>query len=196
MWSRNCTQESCRKRVEDYFQHGKIIGKVKISSKPTDRILLQVYMPTTEYEVEAVEVVYEETKKLIKHVKGDGNLIILSDWNAIVGEGTDGKITGYYGLGKRNERGERLVDYCDKHKLVVENILFQNHERRRYTWMMQGDRGRHQIDYVLVKHRFRNKVKNCKTYPGADTDSDHNKILMKCNLKFKSMVKMKSQNEM
>jgi len=52
---------------------------------------------------------------LIKHVKGDGNLIILGDWNAILGEGRDGNITGNYGLGKRNERGERLVEICDKH---------------------------------------------------------------------------------
>jgi hypothetical protein len=68
-----------------------IMGKV--ASKPSDTVLLHVYMPTTEYEDEAVEEVYE----LIKHVKGDENLIILGDWNAIVGEGKDGRITGNYG---------------------------------------------------------------------------------------------------
>jgi len=165
---------------------------VKIASKPTDTVLLQVYLPTTEYE-EAVEEMYEEIKKLMKHDKRDGNLIILGDWNAIVGEGTDGRINGNYGLGKRNERGERLVEFCDKHKFVVENILFQNHERRRYTWIMPGDRGRKQIEYILVKQRFINQVNNCKTYPGADIDSDHIKVLMKCNLKLKRMVKMKSR---
>jgi hypothetical protein len=54
---------------------------------------------------------------------------------------------------------------------------------------MQGDRGRHLIDNDLVKHRFRNQVRKCKTYPGADRDSDKNKVLMKCKLKFKRMVK-------
>jgi hypothetical protein len=54
----------------------------------------------------------------------------------VVGEGKDGRITGNYGLGKLNESGKRLVEFCDKHKLVVANTLFQNHERRRYTWMM------------------------------------------------------------
>jgi hypothetical protein len=44
---------------------------VKIASKPTDRVLLQVYMPTTEYEDDAVEDVYDEIQKFIKHVKGD-----------------------------------------------------------------------------------------------------------------------------
>jgi hypothetical protein len=73
---------------------------VKIVSKPTDKVPLQVYMTNTGYEDEAVENVYEEEEKLIKYVKGDGNLIILSDWNVIVGEVTDGKITGNYGMGK------------------------------------------------------------------------------------------------
>jgi len=73
---------------------------VKIVSKPTDKVPLQVYMPTTGYEHEAVEDEYEEVEKLIKYVKGDGNLIILGDWNVIVGEVTDGKITGNYGMGK------------------------------------------------------------------------------------------------
>jgi hypothetical protein len=54
--------------------------------------------------------------------------------------------------------------------------------------MMQADRGRHLIDYDLVKHRFRNQVRKCKTYPGADRDSDNNKVL-KCKLKYKRMVK-------
>jgi exonuclease III len=156
---------------------------------------MQVYRPTTEHEDEAVEDVYEEIEKLTKHVKGDRNLIILGDWNAIVGEGRGEKITGNYGLGKRNQRGESLVDFFDKHKLVVENILFQNDERRIYSWMMQGDRGRYLIDYVLVKHRSRNQVKNCKTYPGTDKEIDHNKVLMKYNLKFKRMVKRSHKME-
>ena len=44
---------------------------------------------------------------------------------------------------------------------------------------------RFQIDYILVKQRFRNPVKDCKNYPGADISSDHNLIAMKCQLKFK-----------
>jgi hypothetical protein len=41
---------------------------------------------------------------------------------------------------------KRLVDFCDKRKLVVANILFQNHERRRSLWMMQGDK----VDIRLI----------------------------------------------
>ena len=84
------------------------------------------------------------------------NLILMRDWNAVVEEGKEGSIVGKYGLGKRNESGDRLVEFCAKDKLVIARTLFKNHKRRIYTWKMPGDIGRYQIDYILVKQRFRN----------------------------------------
>ena len=43
---------------------------------------------------------------------------------------------------------------------------------------MPGDRGRYHIDYILIKQRFRNHVKNCKSYPSVDVNSDHNPIII------------------
>jgi len=39
----------------------------------------------------------------------------------------------------------------------------------RFLWTAPGDQSRHQLDYILVKRRFRNSVKNVQTLPGADT---------------------------
>ena len=60
---------------------------------------------------------------------------------------------------------------------------------------MPGDKRRFQIDYILVKQRFRNQTKDCKSYPGADIDSDHNLVMMKCHLKFKKSAKNALQLE-
>ena len=54
---------------------------------------------------------------------------------------------------------------------------------------MPGDIGRYQIDYILVKERFRNQVINSKSYPGADIASDHNLVVMNSRLKFKKLAK-------
>ena len=61
-------------------------------------------MPTSDHEEEEVEGMYEKLEELIKEEKGKDNVVVLGDWNAVVGEGTEGKEIGGYGLGVRNER--------------------------------------------------------------------------------------------
>ena len=34
----------------------------------------------------------------------------------------------------------------------------------------------------MVRNRFRNSVKQVKTYPGADVDSDHNPVVCKIKI--------------
>ena len=97
----------------------------------------------------------------------------MGDWNAIVGEGKEDKNIGHYGLGWRNDRGEKLVEFCKRRKLYVANTW-----RRRYTWKSPGDRGRFQIDYILIKNRFG---------PGADIFSDHILVVAKINIKLKKL---------
>ena len=54
-------------------------------------------------------------KEIIQTVKGEENLIVMGDWNSVVGKGREGNIVGEYGLGKRNDRGSRLVEFCAEH---------------------------------------------------------------------------------
>jgi len=179
------------KKVKGFVQYNERIRLVKIETKPKNTIIVQVYMPTSNSSERELEEVYEGIEKVIEKVKGDENLIIMGDWNAVVGEESLGDIIGNYGLGNRNERGDRLIDFCSKHELLIMNTYFKHHPRRRYTWKMPGDIGRYQIDYIMVKKRFRNQVKDCRSYPGADIDSDHNLLMMKSNLKFKKIVSRK-----
>ena len=74
--------------------------------------------------------------------------------------------------------------------MVIANTLFKNHKRRIYTWTMSGDIGRYHIDYILVKQRFRNQVKDCRNYLRADVDSDQNPVIIECSLKFKTIKKV------
>ena len=55
------------------------------------------------------------------------------DWNAKVGNQETPGVTGKFGLGVRNEAGQRLIEFCQENALVIANTLFPQHKRRLYT---------------------------------------------------------------
>jgi hypothetical protein len=65
-------------------------------------------------------------------------LIIMRDFNAIIGEKYNERGSGKFGLGFRNKRGERLLDFCNHYNLVAQNTMFEVPKRRRYTWISLG----------------------------------------------------------
>ena len=58
----------------------------------------------------------------------------MGDWNAKVGNQETPGVTGKFGLGVRNETGQRLIEFCQENTLFIANTLFQQHKRRLYTW--------------------------------------------------------------
>jgi len=56
-----------------------------------------------------------------------------------------------------------------------------------------GARSRHQLDYILVKHRFINSVKAVQAVPGADIDSDLNLLVAKICIKLKKIIRFQKR---
>jgi hypothetical protein len=74
---------------------------------------VQVYIPTLEYEGDEVEETYGIIKEnLEKNGKGTTNTIIRGDWNSVVGDKSYQNIGGPHGHGRRNQKGEMLIDFC------------------------------------------------------------------------------------
>ena len=46
-------------------------------------------------------------------------LCIIGDWNAKVGRQEVPGVTGKFGLGVRNEAGQRLIEFCQENTLVI-----------------------------------------------------------------------------
>ena len=45
--------------------------------------------------------------------------------NAKIGKEKYGRVVRKYGLGERNERGTRLINFCEENKLVNYEYIFQ-----------------------------------------------------------------------
>jgi len=76
-------------------------------------------MPTSEYEEDEVENYMTQMKKFFRKMgTGDTNIFILGDWNNVVGDESYRNIVGSHGLGRRNHRGQMLIDSCERMYLL------------------------------------------------------------------------------
>ena len=98
-------------------------------------------------------------------------------------------MTGKFGLGIRNEAGQRLIELCQENALVIANTLFQQHKRRFYTWTSPDGQHQNQTDCVLHSQRWRSSIQSAKTRSGADCSSDYEPLIAKFTLKLKKVGK-------
>ena len=112
-----------------------------------------IYVPTSNVEEAEVEWFYEDLQDLLELTpKKDVLFIIIGDRNAKVGSQETPGLTGKFGLGIRNEAGQRLIEFCQENALVIANTIFQQHKRRLYTWTSPDGQYRNQIDYLCSQN--------------------------------------------
>jgi hypothetical protein len=153
-----------------------------------------VHKPTPQHEDDEVEELYDINEEILEEDgKGDTNTIIIGNWNSVVGDESYRNIGGPRDLGRKNHGGQMLINFCERNGLIVTNTWFRKPKRRLYIWKAPGDRSRHQLDYVLVKHRFRNSVKVVQTLPGTDIGSDHNLLVAKICTRLKKFIRFQKR---
>ena len=110
---------------------------VHFQGKPFNITVIQAYAPTSNAEEAEFERYYEDLQELLELTPEKRCPFHIGDWNAKVGSQETPGVTGKFGLGIRNEAGQRLIEFCQENTLVIENTLFQQHKRRLYTWNHQ-----------------------------------------------------------
>jgi exonuclease III len=104
---------------------------IKLKATLVSILIIQVYMPMSEYEDDEVEKLYDTIEEILEEDgKGDTNSIILGDWNSVVGDKSYWNIVGSHGLGRWNHRGQMLIDFCERNGLIVTNTWFKKPKRR------------------------------------------------------------------
>ncbi|GFN86026.1 craniofacial development protein 2-like [Plakobranchus ocellatus] len=166
------------KNLESWCPISDRVVVAKLIAKSLNLGIIQVYAPTSDSEDVEVEKFYEEIKKAKGYLKSQNIIIVKGDFNAKVEDERVEDVVGPSGIGTVNERGSRLIEWCQVNDLTITNTWYQNHPRRQWTWKSPGDRSRNKTDYIFIQKRFRNAVKTSKSLPGADCDSDH--ILVMC----------------
>ena len=82
-----------------------------LTSKPFNIMVIQVYAPTCNAEEAEIEQFYED---LLELTPPKDVLFIIGDWHAKEGSQETPGVTGKFGLGMRNEAGERLISFAKR----------------------------------------------------------------------------------
>ncbi|XP_069992393.1 uncharacterized protein [Penaeus vannamei] len=120
-------------------------------------------------------------------------LVIQGDWNAKIGEDAYENWKGTSGqhCNKRSNRGLRLLEFASYNDLMVANTLGPHKTSRKVTWHSPDGQTKNQIDYIIVKKRFKTggNINRTRSFPGADIGSDHNLVIMTFKLHLKRIKK-------
>ena len=107
---------------------------VHFQGKRFNIIVSQAYVPTSNTEEAEVERFYEDLQDLLELTLKKRCPFHYRGMDAKGGSQETPGVTGKFGLGVRNEAGQRLIEFCQENALVIANTLFQQPKRRLYTW--------------------------------------------------------------
>ena len=134
---------------------------IRMRAVPFNITIEQVYAPTSDYNNNEKEEFYDQLRKVINQTPKKDILVVQGDWNTKVGRDACRNwqgICGSFCNDDTNERGLRLLEFANFNVLVLANTFGHHKASRRWTWHSPNGQHHSQIDYILVRKRFRSGV--------------------------------------
>ena len=176
-----------RKSLMEWEPVSSRIIRARFYSKYVKTTLLQCYAPTEPADKEAKNELYNLLQEQISRVPKHDILIVMGDMNAKVGLENKGyeSCIGKFGLGDRNNNGERFLDFCRENNMVIWGTLFQHKDIHKTTWTSPDGKTTNQIDHMAIGRKWRTSLHYVRAIRGADVNSDHHLVLGKLQLKLR-----------
>ena len=80
-------------------------------------------------------------------------LFIIEDWDVKVESQEIPGVTGKFGLGIQKWSRAKANRILQENEMIIENTLFQQHNKQLYTWTSSNGQYRNQIDCILYSQR-------------------------------------------
>jgi len=169
------------KSLKEVTSHSNRILLCTFHGNPATTVIT-VYGPTNTSDEETAEQFYNDLKCVLDSVPEHNVLTIIGDFNARVGEDS----VKYPFHQTTNRNGELLLDLATEKQLIITNTCFQ--KRRNKLWTYLDPRGNKcQLDYILVRKKWRNSVINSEAYSTfASMGSDHRIVSTRIRLSLRA----------
>ena len=175
------------KAVDNLLTIEKISDRIMVAEFNTNpkTTFIACYGPTNCSEENLADEFFCNLRELVGNVPQHNFLIIAGDFNSQLGP----EDVPFSYNRETNRNGEKLVDLCQELSLFAANTTFM--KKREKLWSFQHPSGsRSQIDYILVRTKWRNSVHNAQSYSTFfSVGSDHRVVSMKTVLSLRSSKK-------
>ncbi|KAG2460301.1 DAT protein, partial [Polypterus senegalus] len=123
------------------------------------------YAPQIGWAMGENEDFWSELDEVMNSVPKGQEVVIGADLNGHVGEGNSGdeEVMGRYGVKKRNEEGQRIVDFAKRMDMAFVNMYFKKREEHRVMYKSGGRFT--QVDYILCRRVDLKVVYFTATFP-------------------------------
>ncbi|KAK6757175.1 hypothetical protein RB195_015162 [Necator americanus] len=112
------------------------------------------YSPTSAADDSELDAFYEELEEVVRNGKSFYKFVV-GDFNAKLGKATEEEYRiERFGLGDRNENGNRLAGLLSAARPFHGNSLFMKKDHRRWTWESPNAATRAEIDHILNNRRW------------------------------------------
>ncbi len=108
------------------------ILKIEVD-RGTTLMIAQVYAPTMAADEKEIENFCTNVQQTLLKEREYYNLIT-GGWNAKIGQNWDNNsCMGQFGLGKRNQNGERPIEFAQRNKLKIANAFINKKDKKKWT---------------------------------------------------------------
>lgn len=138
-------------RIQGFKGYSNRVSRVifSIKKEKDERIkIIQVYAPTSQSSDEEIEHFYRDVQIALENNKCR-TTVVMGDWNAKIGENGRERAVGKYGIGERNDRGDRLVAFAEVNNLYIMNSFYNKPDKRRWTWVSPNGEVYNEIDFII-----------------------------------------------
>lgn len=160
---------------------GNRILTVSFDGNPRLTIIV-VYSPTEAATNEDAEDFHNSLRLAIADVPSHHLLLVVGDFNARLGR-TSTDDHGWYFHHSTNRNGELLRDTMLEGNLEATNHRFRKKPGKLWTYLSDAMLTKSQIDYILVRKKWRNSLKNTEPYNFfSSLGSDHRAVICRIKL--------------
>ena len=171
-----------KSKVVDVQRPGDRMMMVKVLVGSQVLNVISAYAPQAGRSTTEKESFFEALEQMVLACPQQESIVVGADMNGHVGEKRAGFSAnhGGKGYGVRNEEGERLLECCESLDLALTNTFFTKKREHLITYK-SGDH-QTQIDYILIRRRELQKVKNCGVTPGEAAVPQHRLLSVRMRL--------------